>query len=73
MSGVEIRVDPELCQGSRQCSFVAPGVFTHEDDGTAVVVDPHAAPLDEVRKAAEFCPNLAITLVVDGEVVHEGL
>lgn len=73
MSEIEIRIDPDLCQGSRQCSFVAPGVFAHEDDGTAFVVDADGSPVEDIRKAAELCPNLAITLVVDGEVLHQGL
>lgn len=73
MSEVEITIDREMCQGARQCSHEAPAVFSHDDDDTAVVVDPHGAPVDHILKAAELCPNLAITLVVDGEVLHEGL
>ena len=72
-SHVEITIDREMCQGARQCSYVAPAVFDHEDDGTAVVVDPSGAPVDDVLQAAEMCPNLAISLTVDGVVLHEGL
>lgn len=73
MSRVEITVDREMCQGARQCSYLAPAVFDHDHDGTAVVVDPHGAAVADALKAAEMCPNLAITVVVDGEVLHEGL
>lgn len=73
MSKIELSVDRELCQGSRQCSFVAPAVFAHDDEGKAIATDSTAAPVADLLKAAEMCPNLAITLVVDGEVLHEGL
>lgn len=73
MVHVEIAIDREMCQGARQCSHVAPAVFDHEADGTAVVVDPLGAPVEKTLEAAEMCPNLAITLTVDGKVLHEGL
>lgn len=72
MSKIEVRVDRELCLGARQCSFVTPEVFSHETDGTAVVGDPRAAPLERVLEAARICPNFAITVIADGEVLHEG-
>lgn len=72
MATVDVTVDTELCQGARQCSFVAPAVFDHGPDGKAVVLDPGGAPIADVLKAAQMCPNLAISLVVDGETLHEG-
>lgn len=73
MSEIDIRIDRDLCQGARQCSFTAPAVFGHDEDGTAVVTDPYASPVEDLLRAAQLCPNLAITLVVDGEVLHEGI
>jgi ferredoxin len=59
---VRITVDRELCMGSGNCQFWAPGVFDIDDDGVAVVVDPAAAPEDRVVLAADGCPTKAITI-----------
>lgn len=67
---IEIRVDHELCQGAGQCVFIAPSVFALQDNGQSVVVDPEGAPEDVVLKAARFCPNLAISVVIDGTEVE---
>ena len=36
---LDITIDRELCMGSGNCSFWAPGVFDLDDDGIAVVLD----------------------------------
>ena len=48
--------------GSGNCVFQAPGVFALDDDGIAVVLDPAAAPEENVRIAAARCPSKAITV-----------
>ncbi|MBM3693435.1 MAG: ferredoxin [Actinobacteria bacterium] len=59
---MRITVDRELCMGSGNCQFWAPGVFDIDDDGVAVVLDPAAAPEDRVVLAADGCPTKAITI-----------
>ncbi|GMU79169.1 MAG: hypothetical protein AMXMBFR46_19620 [Acidimicrobiia bacterium] len=62
---LRIEVDRELCMGSGNCQFWAPGVFEIDDDGIAVVVDPTAAPEDRVVLAMEGCPTKAISISRD--------
>lgn len=69
---IRLTVDTDLCLGARQCSFVAPAVFDHEEDGTAVVTDVSAVDESVLLEAARICPNFAITLEIDGEIVHQG-
>ena len=64
---LEITIDREVCMGSGNCSFWAPGVFDLDDDGVAVVVDLDAAPEDKVILAAQGCPTQAIRISRDGE------
>jgi len=66
---LEITVDREMCMGSGNCSFWAPGVFDLDGDGIAIVVDPAAQPEDKVILAAQGCPTQAIAVVRDGEKI----
>jgi ferredoxin len=52
--------------GNGQCVFLAPEVFRHDENRQSQVVDPDAAPAEQVLKAARFCPTGAIA-VADGE------
>jgi len=63
---VEITIDRELCMGSGNCSFWAPGVFDLDDDGIAVVVDAGAQPDETIVLAAQGCPTQAIAITQDG-------
>ena len=62
---IEIRIDRDVCMGSGNCSFWAPGVFDLDDDGVAVVVGPSAADDERISLAARGCPTGAITVVSD--------
>ncbi|MGH8985628.1 MAG: ferredoxin [Acidimicrobiia bacterium] len=64
---LRIEIDRELCMGSGNCSFWAPGAFDLDDDGIAVVLDPAAQPEDKIRLAAQGCPTQAISVTKDGE------
>jgi ferredoxin len=66
---LEITIDRELCMGSGNCAFWAPGVFDLDDDGIAVVLDPNAQPEDKVVLAGQGCPTQAISISRDGERV----
>lgn len=63
---IEITIDRDLCMGSGNCSFWAPGVFDLDDDGVATVVDIEAQTAEKVILAAQGCPTQAIAVVQDG-------
>jgi ferredoxin len=64
---LEIAIDREVCMGSGNCSFWAPGVFDLDDDGVAIVIDPDGASEDKIVLAAQGCPTQAISLTKDGQ------
>jgi ferredoxin len=66
---LDIQINRDLCMGSGNCSFWAPGVFDLDDDGIAVVLDPTAQPEDKIVLAAQGCPTQAISLTREGEKV----
>ena len=66
---IEISIDRELCMGSGNCSFWAPGVFDLDDEGIAVVLDPTAQPEETVVLAAQGCPTQAIAITRAGDRV----
>jgi ferredoxin len=67
--GLEISIDRELCMGSGNCTFSAPGVFGLDDDGIAVVLDLDAQSEEAILAAGRGCPTHAIAVVRDGERV----
>lgn len=62
---LRIEIDRELCMGSGNCEFWAPGVFKVADDGVSVVLDPGAGPEDKILAAVEGCPTGAIKVRPD--------
>ena len=66
---LSIEINRELCMGSGNCSFWAPGVFDLDDDGVAIVTDPTGEPEEKVILAARGCPTQAIAVVRDGEKI----
>jgi ferredoxin len=64
---MRVEVDRDLCMGSGNCVFEAPGAFDLDEDGIAFVVDPAGAPEDVVAAAARKCPTHAITLRTDDD------
>jgi ferredoxin len=60
---LRIEINREVCMGSGNCLFWAPGVFDLDDEGIAIVVDPAGAPEDKIALAVDGCPTRAITLV----------
>ena len=59
---LEVDIDRDVCMGSGNCVFEAPGAFDLDDDSIATVVDPAAAPEEKVLAAARKCPTRAITV-----------
>jgi ferredoxin len=64
--GLEVAVDGELCMGSGNCLYEAPGVFDLDDDSVAFVVDPAASSEEQIIAAARKCPTHAIAVRRDG-------
>jgi len=65
--GLEVEIDRDVCMGSGNCVYEAPGAFELDDDSIATVVDPAGAPEERVIAAARKCPTQAITVRRDGE------
>jgi ferredoxin len=61
---MQVRVDPEACQGHARCWDICPEVFSIDDDGFSSVSMPQVpAELErKVQEAASNCPERAITL-----------
>ena len=64
--GLEVEIDRDVCMGSGNCVYEAPGVFDLDGDSVAFVVDPAASPEDKVIAVALKCPTHAITVRRDG-------
>ena len=64
---MRVAIHQDRCVTSARCSFTAPEVFTHNDDGLVeVLTDRPAADQEEaVREAAFLCPALAIDVGSD--------
>jgi ferredoxin len=60
--GLHVEIDRDLCMGSGNCVYEAPGVFDLDEDGIAYVADVTAAPEEAVTAAARKCPTQAITV-----------
>ena len=59
----EIRINRDICMGSGNCTYWAPGVFDMDDECIAIVLDPSAGTDEELRLAVEGCPTQAISLI----------
>jgi ferredoxin len=69
MVALSIEINREVCMGSGNCSFWAPGVFDLDDDGIAIVTDPEGEPEDKIVLAGQGCPTQAIAIFRDGEKI----
>ena len=59
---LQVEIDRDVCIGSGNCVYGAPGVFELDDDSIAVVVDADAATEDVIVRVARLCPSHAITV-----------
>ncbi len=64
---MKIVIDRELCQGHAVCMGEAPEVFHVDDDGKLTVLQEHPPRelLEKCRRAAQYCPTRAITIILD--------
>ena len=58
-----VRIDDDLCQGSRECAALVPGLVTFDAVGIAEVA-PDAPEIteDEARRLVATCPSMAISI-----------
>ncbi len=70
LNRIRIVVDRDLCIGSGDCVDASPEVFALDDDGKAFVIDPDAAPADEVIDAARNCPVTAIFVIGEDGYIY---
>lgn len=66
---LSIEINRDVCMGSGNCSFWAPGVFDLDDDGIAIVVDADGEPEEKIVLAGQGCPTQAISIFRDGEKI----
>jgi ferredoxin len=61
---MQIRIDSDRCEGHAQCYFIAPDLFSVDEQGHGRVIDPHIAEeyQDIARQAMKSCPERAITI-----------
>jgi ferredoxin len=64
--GLEVSIDRDVCMGSGNCVYEAPGAFDLDEDQISFVVDVNAAPEEQVLDAARKCPTRAISVHRDG-------
>ncbi len=64
--GFEVEIDGDVCMGSGNCVYEAPGVFALDEAGVANVIDPTGSSEDHVVAAARHCPTHAIIVRRDG-------
>jgi ferredoxin len=66
---LEVQVDPGMCMSAGECIFRAPKTFAFGEDGRSTVIDPAGDDEETVIDAARSCPNFAISVRRDGEVI----
>jgi ferredoxin len=64
--GLEVEIDRDVCMGSGNCVYEAPGAFDLDDDSISFVVDVRGVPEERIVAAARKCPTQAITVRRDG-------
>lgn len=69
---IEVTVDEGLCLGAQRCIYLAPTVFDLNAGGQADVLDPGSVTEADLIAVALQCPNFAISVVRDGEILVGG-
>ena len=64
---MKVIVDHDLCQGHAMCELEAPDVFVVPKHEKVSVTDEHPPPAlhDDVRRAVQYCPTRALSIVED--------
>ena len=65
MTKLKVSIDRGRCVGSGNCVYVAPDIFSQDDDDGMVILlteRPDASLSEAVAEAARQCPSMAIQL-----------
>jgi ferredoxin len=65
MTKLKVSIDRGKCVGSGNCVYVAPDIFSQDDDDGMVILlteQPCASLSEAVAEAARQCPSMAIQL-----------
>ena len=66
---LEIRVNRSHCQGAGECVSIARKSFRMDRTICAKAINPPPDTEETLRAAVDACPNMAIELLRDGEVI----
>lgn len=69
---LQVVIDEDLCLGAQRCAYLAPAAFELNAAGQAEVLDSGTLSEEEIVAVARQCPNFAITVVRNGEVLVGG-
>lgn len=72
MTGWTVGIDRTACIGCGVCLAYAPGSLAHDESGQAVLIDPPADSLDQVRRAVDSCPTGALELILHDPALRGG-
>ena len=59
---LKVEIDRDVCIGSGNCVYEAPGAFDLDSESVAVVLDVARASEEQILAAARKCPSRAITV-----------
>jgi ferredoxin len=65
MTKLKVSIDRGKCVGSGNCVYIAPDIFSQDDDDGMVILlteRPDASLSEAVAEAARQCPSMAIQL-----------
>lgn len=65
MTKLKVSIDRGRCVGSGNCVYIAPDIFSQDDDDGMVILlteQPGASLSEAVAEAARQCPSMAIQL-----------
>ena len=64
---MRVSVDPAVCEANGVCERLAPTVFQLDDEDELHILQPEPPEelADEVERAVDGCPKLALTLTRD--------
>ena len=58
-----VYIDPKRCIANAKCTTAAPGIYSlDEESGTAVIVNPDDATIEQLFAGARACPTQAIII-----------
>lgn len=66
-----VYIDPNRCIANAKCTTAAPGIYSlDEESGTAVMLNPDDATIEQLFAGARACPTQAIIIEQFGRRVY---